>query len=347
MDDYNLDSLNESRNEWTCRFLDILTPLLHEGVISIFNEAYSLCKQNDEEGKYLMTFQNLLSRVPSWNQTIIETECKRIIENSQCKYLNDLLTCIHIIQLKVLTNVRVCKNQKQVDIDIPNLESYIHKVYINIERKLYKNIFLFEKDCTPLQKQKNNRECETIIKECILTTVRENIPIDKILRAYMSEKMEEEVDEETIKKPEAPPSSDISGNTSETTISKEEDKPASAPQPPALAAPKPPEIQKDELPITNIVESVPEVSTPVVNDLTEITSEPENIPPAVPQKETVIDFTTPTSIPKAVTELEPVNDLVPIEPVEKTVSFGDELGLESLEMDSLDLDNAPAISLNE
>ena len=195
MDDYNLDSLNESRNEWTCRFLDILTPHLNEGIHSIFNEAYVLCKTNEEEEKYLMTFQNLLSRVPSWNQTIIDDECKRIIEKSRCKYLNDLLTCIHIIQLKVLTNVRVCKNQKQVDIDIPKLESYIHKVYINIARKLYKNIFLFEKDCSPLQKQKNNREFETIIKECILLTIRDNIPIDKILRAYMSEKMEEEVEE--------------------------------------------------------------------------------------------------------------------------------------------------------
>ena len=92
-----------------------------------------------------MTFQNLLSRVPSWNQTIIDDECKRIVEKSRCKYLNDLLTCIHIIQLKVLTNVRVCKNQKQVDIDIPKLESYIHKVYINIARKLYKNIFFLKR----------------------------------------------------------------------------------------------------------------------------------------------------------------------------------------------------------
>ena len=344
MDDYNLDSLNESRNEWTCRFLDILTPLLHEGVISIFNEAYTLCKTNEEEGKYLMTFQNLLSRVPSWNQTIIDTECKRIIDNSQCKYLNDLLTCIHIIQLKVLTNVRVCKNQKQVDIDIPKLENYVHKVYINIARKLYKNIFLFEKDCTPLQKQKNNRECETIIKECILMTVRENIPIDKILRAYMSEKMEEEVEDDQLKEPEPQPTSDASANKVETPKLSVEDKPR---QPPAIAAPQPPVIQKDEIQQIDNLDS--NVEMPVMNDLSEL--ETKAPPPAVPAppspKETIIDFSTPKAIPKAVAELEPINDLMPIEPVEKTVSFGEDLGLESLELGSLDLDNVPAISLNE
>ena len=111
MDDYNIDSLSESKNEWTIRLMNTLTPHLNEGIVSIFNEAYNLCKTNGEDEKYLMTFQNLLSRVPSWNQSMIDDECMRIVDASKCGYLNDLLTCVHIIQLKLLTNVRVCKNQ--------------------------------------------------------------------------------------------------------------------------------------------------------------------------------------------------------------------------------------------
>ena len=138
MDDYHTDSLIESRNEWMSRFVNILTPLLNEGVQSIFTESFSLCKENNETEKYLMTFQNFLSRVPSWNQTIVENECMRLVDKSKCNYLNDLLTCVHVIQLKMLTNVRVCKTQKQVSIDIPKLENYVHRVYIAIARKLYK-----------------------------------------------------------------------------------------------------------------------------------------------------------------------------------------------------------------
>ena len=85
--------------------------------------------------------------------------------------------------------------KKKIDIDIPKLNVFIHKTYINIARKLYKNIYLFEQDCTPLQKQKNNREFEMIIRECIVDTIRASIPTDRILRAYMSEKMEEEIEE--------------------------------------------------------------------------------------------------------------------------------------------------------
>ena len=69
MDDYSITSLQESRNEWCSRLINILTPLVVEGFKSIFDESYSMCIENDEESKYLMTFQNFLSRVPKWNET--------------------------------------------------------------------------------------------------------------------------------------------------------------------------------------------------------------------------------------------------------------------------------------
>jgi hypothetical protein len=48
----------------------------------------------------------------------------------------------------------------------------------------------------PLQVQRHNRELETIVQECILNAVRESIPIESILRAYMDETVEEDVIEE-------------------------------------------------------------------------------------------------------------------------------------------------------
>jgi len=108
-------------------------------------------------------------------------------------YLEDLLTCVHITQLKSLTSSRVGLKQKKVDIDIPNLNSFIHKAYINVARKIYVNVYLFEKDVMPLQIQKNNRELEIIVKECLLNTVRENIPVENILRIYLDETLETDV----------------------------------------------------------------------------------------------------------------------------------------------------------
>lgn len=192
MDDFILSNLNESRNEWCARLISIFTPLVLEGIRSIFEEAWTICLANKETGKYLMTFQNLLSRIPQWNSTIIEDERKRIIERSGCNYLEDLITCVHIIQLKILTCIRVGTRQKKIDIAIPKLDGFIHKIYIHAARKCYVNVDLFEKTKNHLQYQKNNRELETIVQECILMSIRESIPTESIIRAYLDQSVEQE-----------------------------------------------------------------------------------------------------------------------------------------------------------
>ena len=200
MDDYNVNVLSEAKNEYSSRLVSTLTPLLIQGIKSIFNEAVNLCKDNDENEKYLMTFQNFLSRVPKWNENIIDEETKRIIEASNCPYLEDLLTCVHITQLKILTSIRVSQKQKKIDLDIPKLNVFIHKCYISFARKLYSNVYLFENDIAALEHQKNMRECELICHECILGVIRDSMPVETILRAYIDETVDEEVIEETLEK---------------------------------------------------------------------------------------------------------------------------------------------------
>jgi len=196
MDDFNVSALHESKNEWGSRLVTLLTPLVIDGYKSILEESIKLCRDNNEMDKYLMTYQNLISRIPKWNQQIVENERKRICEKSGCNYLEDLVTCVHVIQLKILTAMRVGQKQKKIDINIPKLDEFIHKVYINVARKIYKNVYLFEVNIQPLQVQKNYRELEIIVQECILNTLRESIPVEAILKAYMDESVEEDVIEE-------------------------------------------------------------------------------------------------------------------------------------------------------
>jgi hypothetical protein len=201
MDDFSVTSLSESKNEWCARLLNILTPTITQGLKSIFDEAWKLCQDNRETDKYLMTFQNFLTRVPKWNQTIIDNEKTRIIETSGCTYLEELVTCVHIIQLKALTCVRVGSKQKKIDINVPSISDFIHKIYIHVARKIYTNIYLFEKNIAPLQTQKNNREIEITIKECILNAIRDSVPVENILRAYMDETEEQDVEVKEVEEP--------------------------------------------------------------------------------------------------------------------------------------------------
>jgi hypothetical protein len=194
MDDYSVTSLYESKNEWATRLVNILCPLIQEGFRSIFDEALKLCVGNKENDKYLMTFQNLLSRVPKWNPNIIKEETARIKERSTCGYLEDLITCVHIIHLKCMTVMRVGSKQKKVDIKLPELSDFVHKVYVNSARKLYSNMYIFKKGNHPLDIQRNNREFEIIVKECIYNTIRDNIPIEDLIKMYLEETIEDVVE---------------------------------------------------------------------------------------------------------------------------------------------------------
>ena len=101
-----------------------------------------------------------------------------------------------------------------MDINIPQLNDFIHKVYVNVARKLYTNVYLFEQNIMPLNVQRNNRELEMMTKECILGTIRDNIPVEEILKVYMDESIEEDVqveekeeiisEEQVIDEPEIP-----------------------------------------------------------------------------------------------------------------------------------------------
>ena len=193
MDDYSLSSLTESKNELCARLVNVLTPLIISGFKDIFDESLKICMDNDEEDKYLMTFQNFISRIPNWTNAIVEKERERIIDKSGCGYLEDLITCVHIIHLKAITCVRVGQQQKKVDIDVPSLDKFLHNTYINCARKIYTNVYLFERNIMPLQTQKHNREIELLVKECIMNTIRESVPIENILRTYIDETEEKDV----------------------------------------------------------------------------------------------------------------------------------------------------------
>jgi len=235
MDDFVISNLHESRNEWCGRLVTLLTPVVMEGIRSIYNESWKMCEESNEKSKYLMTFQNLLARIPKWNSVILEEECKRIIEKSGCNYLEDLISCVHIIQLKVLTCIRVGKKQKKIDISIPKLDHFVHRVYIHVARKVYTNIYLFERGLPDLTVQKYKRELEIMTQECILTAIRESIPTEAIIRAYLDESIEAE--EEVIIEP-------IPEEEEEEPEKKEEVKE---------------EVMKDELPATLSVENMDDV----------------------------------------------------------------------------------------
>ena len=339
MDDFVISNLHESKNEWCSRLVSIFTPLVSEGIRSMFNEAWKICVDTDELGKYLMTFQNLLSRVPKWNAIIIEEERKRIIERSGCNYLEDLITCVHIIQLKVLTCIRVGNKQKQIDISIPKLDNFIHKVYIHVARKVYTNVYLFEKNISPLPVQKHNRELEVIIQECIMLAIRESIPTEEIIRAYMDESVEheEEVVIENIEEPVVVDSADKKEDEESKDTDKDENQTESGDgEKNESEADKFPEVKTEEIPhvvptIKNIDEE-PVITRLEFNDYDSVLEKDDSIetvsaPKTIERLETI---STERNLQRKLEEQEDDED--------EKITIGTDIALDNL--DIMDMDKA-------
>lgn len=264
MDDFSLSSLSSSKDEWCSRLLSMITGPVIDGFRSIFTEANELCITNEEDDQYLITFQTFLARVPKWNTEIVNTECKRIEEATGCSYLEDLITCVHIINLKALSCMRVGHSHKDVTIDIPKLADFIHKTYVVCARKIYANVYLFEKSAAPLDVQRNNRELELLVKEGILETIRDNVPADRILKSYLEQTEEVESKIESTKAKELPKlESSVSDQPAKPSISQVRPVP---PAKPDLSIYKPPEIPKYSGPTKSLSAPTSPYTEPVKRD---------------------------------------------------------------------------------
>jgi len=196
MDDFIPQTLNESLNEWCARLVNVLTPRVIENLWKLLEEARRTAMDAKQLDKYLLSFQQLLQFVPKWSVAQVEEVRKHIIQKSGCQHLEELITCAHIILTKALVCARPGNRQKQLNVSIPKVDVFIHKVFIKSAGHAYRNAYLFEKEVAKLQYQRNMHDLEKLVQRAILDVIRENIPEEEIIRAFLDENYEYE--EETI-----------------------------------------------------------------------------------------------------------------------------------------------------
>jgi hypothetical protein len=224
MEELNTPIFAQAKVEYTAQLIDILYPHMFDGVKSIYNESKLLYQS--KRTPVLLIFRELLERVPIWNSEIIDSECSRIINNSKCDYIDDLITAVFISHTKILTSIGPNKSFNKINVTIPKCSTFIHKSYINTARELWKNPYLFNESVPGHEFQKNNKEIENIIKTCIENTIRKLLPIKEILKEHLEGENDSNVlnQRETLKKLLREELSGLKSNTShDDQIVKEEE----------------------------------------------------------------------------------------------------------------------------
>jgi len=202
MEEGSIAVLVDAKEEYTKQLISVLKPCIYQGVKSIYLDAKDICNQDNTPEKVLMVFQDLLSRIPKWSQDIITKEFERIVSVSKCDYIEDLLKVIYVSHIKVLTIVHSTQKNKKLSIKVPNGGHFIHLCYIECAREFWKDPYLFSENANKYELQKNMRDSESMISECIAETIRKQLPVRHILKEFLNEPDEEiEEAEEDVREP--------------------------------------------------------------------------------------------------------------------------------------------------
>lgn len=180
--------LVDAKREYTNQLIQAIRPFLLSGMLSIYDEAFNVCQQNKETDLTMLTFQELLGEIPKWNNKLVVEESERIVNDSNCDYLDDLLTAVFVCHTKILTTVRVTNKDRKINLKIPCVENFLHQVYIEMAREFWKHPYLLNPlDVSKLEYQQNLKEAENIIHQCLETTIRRLLPVKDILKEYLVE----------------------------------------------------------------------------------------------------------------------------------------------------------------
>ena len=168
---------------------NLIIPPVSEGFWSIYNSAKELCDKYNQPGEILRTFQNMLTRIPSWKHETLNTEVQRIQKISKCSYLDDLIMGVFISYMKSFASLHYSdKSELNIDFDRPSLEDFIHELYKHSARKLWQVAYLFRTVGNSTEQQARNRqEIENVILDCMEQVITSFLPWETITKKYFSQ----------------------------------------------------------------------------------------------------------------------------------------------------------------
>jgi hypothetical protein len=179
----------EAKSEYTKQLCQYLVPPIQQYFLDLLAEATQ--KEADSK-RVLLMFQTLLEDISNWNMDKVQRETGLIVQQSNCDYLEELMTAVFIAHTKVLSAIRLTTKQKKLQIAIPKLDHFLHRTMTECARLLWSNTYLFSTSAPSMERQKNLRQIETFLHEGILQGIRGMLPVKSILREYLKEDDDED-----------------------------------------------------------------------------------------------------------------------------------------------------------
>jgi len=200
-----MDLLNESERRFTKKLCQAMIPVMIEAFWEIWLEA----KKISQGKNTTRVFQELLRDVKTWNSSISNKNTEAIIKSNSL--FPSLLAAVFVIQVKILSSIRIDKKQKKICIKLPANDVFVQRCYENCARNLYDDPLIITENTTDeIRKKELFNRFSIEIAEVIDTLV----PTAEILNTYLQipSSGDFDIDDEEEQEPEPEPEEDLPAN---------------------------------------------------------------------------------------------------------------------------------------
>ena len=177
----NLNILVEAKREYLGQLCILMCPVMIETFEEMYEEAYKLSKGR----KVLVMYQKLLKEVPNWSDAMSKQHSDNIA--NRCAWFNDLLAAVFVSCVKILSAVRLSKDNKKISLKLPTNEVFIQMCHNKAAESLYNDPYIYHEEQN--EHSRNDKLFERF-SVCIENAVKELIPVQQILQTYMSQTQE-------------------------------------------------------------------------------------------------------------------------------------------------------------
>jgi hypothetical protein len=173
-----MDLSVEAKREYLNMLSEAMSPIMCETFVNMYKEA--ITRSNRHRDQVVKLFIVLLEEVTNWNNSIIATHTKEYEIN--CPYFTDLLAAVFVCYVKILSSIRITKDPKKLPIKLPSNSDFVHACLKNAADKFV--------GCTQIFRQEDavvrSEQISTVCKRAIEKTLNDLIPIQQILRTYIT-----------------------------------------------------------------------------------------------------------------------------------------------------------------
>jgi hypothetical protein len=181
--------LVQAKDSYVAQIADILAPF----VVNVVNTLYMTAKNESSMNKPTKRFQEKLREIPQWNQSMIDAQLTAVMNKHS--YFPELVAAAFVSYVKILSSVKISAQKPKIQLKLPADDVFMHKVFVNSAKSFYLDPALV----------KSPRDVRlALVRNAVETSIRDLLPIEQILKAYLGGSVDAEglhtdiIDEEEI-----------------------------------------------------------------------------------------------------------------------------------------------------